>query len=204
MSVCYLRTMTQQPVPEILNSIIQQRRSVKPSQFKPAESIPDEVIGQALENATWAPNHGRTEPWHFIVYTGDGIKRLSEFQAEMYKKESGDKFTEAKYNNLKENYIKASHVIAICYKRDVNSRIPEIEEISAIACAVQNLALTIHAYGYGGYWTTGGVTYYQSAKPFFGLGEHDKLLGFYLCGVPSVLPAAIPRKPVEEKSTWIP
>lgn len=201
-SLSYLRPMSQQSA-EILNNIIRQRRSVKASQFKPGESIPDEVIEQALINATWAPNHGKTEPWYFIVYKGDGIKRLSEFQSELYKKESGDKFTEAKYQKLKEDYLKASHVIAICYKKDFNSRIPETEEICAIACAVQNFALSLHAYGYGGYWTTGGITYYESAKPFFGLNDTDKLLGFYLCGVPSIVPDAASRKSIEEKSEWI-
>lgn len=188
---------------EVLNNIIQQRRSVKTGLFKPGELIPDEVIRQALINATWAPNHGKTEPWHFIVYTEDAIKALCDFQSELYKAESGDKFTEAKYQQLKEGYLKASHVIAICMKRESFSKIPETEDVSAVACAVQNLALTLHAYGYGGYWTTGGVTYYSSAKSFFELGEHDKLMGFYLCGVPSALPATQVRKPLEQKVSWI-
>jgi nitroreductase len=195
--------MSRQPISEVVNHVIQERRSIKPNLFKPGERIPAGVIRQALVNATWAPNHGRTEPWHFIVYTRDGIRRLSEFQAELYKKESGEKFTEAKYNKLKEDYLKASHVITICYKRDPDTRIPVTEEMAAVACAVQNLALTLHAYGYGGYWTTGGITYYESAKPFFGLEVNDALMGFYLCGVPAYPPPAIPRKPIEEKTTWV-
>lgn len=187
---------------QILNDIIRQRRSVKPANFKSGESIPDEVIAAALENATWAPNHGKTEPWYFIVFTGDGIKRLSEFQSDLYKSESGEKFNEGKYKKLKEDYMQASHVIAICHKRDPASRIPEIEEHLAIACAVQNFALSLHANGYGGYWTTGGVTYYESAKTFFGLGMLDRLLGFYLCGIPAEMPPAPSRKPVMTKTSW--
>ncbi len=186
-----------------LNNIIRQRRSVKPNQFKAGEIIPDEIIQQALINATWAPTHGKTEPWYFIIYTGDGIKTLSDFQAEAYKQQSGEKFTEAKYLKLKENYLKASHVIAICMKRDPLLKIPEIEEVAAVAASVQNLSLTLHAYGYGGYWTTGGVTYYDSAKPFFGLGINDKLMGFYLAGVIAETPLAPIRKSIDLKSKWI-
>ena len=189
--------------PEMIDHIIQTRRSVKPAQFKAGEMIPEYIIKQALTNATWAPNHGRTEPWRFIVYTGDGIKKLSDFQAEMYKQHGGDKFTEAKYKNLKESYLKASHVIAICLKRDPASRFPEIEEIAAVAAAVQNLALTLHAYGYGGYWTTGGVTYYESAKPFFDLDSADKLMGFYIAGVVNEIPVNAIRTPFEEKTIWV-
>ena len=192
-----------QQLPQVLNDIIQQRRSVKPNQFKVGEKIPDDIIIQALINATWAPTHGRTEPWHFIVYTGEGIKKLSNFQAEQYKQQSGEKFTEAKYLKLKENYLKASHVIAICLKRDPATKIPEIEEIAAVAASVQNLALTLHAYGYGGYWTTGGVTYYDSAKPFFNLTENDKLMGFYLAAVVAEIPSTPLRKSVEFKSEWV-
>lgn len=186
-----------------LNNIIRQRRSVKPNQFKAGEIIPDEIIQQALINATWAPTHGKTEPWYFIIYTGDGIKTLSDFQAEAYKQQSGEKFTEAKYLKLKENYLKASHVIAICMKRDPLLKIPEIEEVAAVAASVQNLSLTLHAYGYGGYWTTGGVTYYDSAKPFFGLEINDKLMGFYLAGVIAETPLAPIRKSIDLKSKWI-
>jgi len=187
----------------ILNKIIQERRSVKTGLFKPGAIIPNEIIEQALTNATWAPNHGKTEPWYFIVYTGDGIRRLSEFQAELYKQESGEKFTESKYQKLKEDYQKASHVIAICMKREGFSKIPEVEDICAVACAVQNLSLTLHTYGYGGYWTTGGITYFQSAKSYFGLNEQDKLMGFYLCGVPVATPAASQRQSINDKSTWV-
>lgn len=194
--------MSQQSA-DTLNDIIQHRRSVKTGLFKPNESIPDEVIQHALINATWAPNHGKTEPWYFIVYTGEGIKKLCDFQSELYKAESGDKFNQAKYQKLREDYQRASHVIAICMKREGFSKIPESEDMCAVACAVQNLALSLHAYGYGGYWTTGGITYYNSAKSFFALGEQDKLMGFYLCGVPSSMPAAAQRKPLIDKVDWV-
>jgi nitroreductase len=194
--------MDQSSAADIVNKIIQERRSVKTNNFKEGATVPDEIIKQALTNATWAPNHGKTEPWYFIVYTGDGIKALSDFQASLYKKESGEKFTEAKYQKLKEGYLNASHVIAICLKR-VASRIPEIEEIAAVAAAVQNLALTLHAYGYGGYWTTGGVTYYESAKPFFNLNPEDTLMGFYLCGVPMEVPEIAVRTSIDVKSNWV-
>ena len=187
---------------ETLNAIIRERRSVKPAFFQAEISVPDEIITRALENATWAPNHGKTEPWFFIVFTGEGIQRLATFQSGLYKQESGDRFNEGKYKKLKEDYLKASHVVAICYKRNPASRIPEIEEVMAVACAVQNFSLTLQAYGYGGYWTTGGVTYYESAKPFFDLGDSERLLGFYLCGVPEQLPVAPERSPVSEKTRW--
>ena len=54
-------------------------------------------------------------------------------------------------------------------KRHADKNIPEFEEIAAVACAVQNMHLTAAAYNVGCYWTTGGVTNNEAAKPFFGL-----------------------------------
>ena len=85
----------------------------------------------------------------------------------------------------------------------MQSTIPEIEDIEAVSCAVQNIYLSVTAYGLGGYWTTGGVTYKERAKSFFGLGEEDKLLGFFYIGHIAVSSTGGTRKSIEEKTTWI-
>ena len=188
---------------EELNRIIRKRRSVFPDQFEPGKHIPDEIVEQILVNATWAPNHGHTEPWHFIVFTGEGLKKLANFQSELYKETSGEKFKEATYQKFKTNPLKASHIIALCMKRDPAKKHPEVEEIAAVACAVQYIYLCVTAYGLGGYWTTGGGTYNEKAKDFFGLGEDDRLLGFFYLGYVAIPSPDGKRKPVEEKTIWI-
>ena len=185
---------------EAFNRLAKERRSVFPKQFVPGAKVPDDVIKQALENARWAPNHGQTEPWHFVVFTGEALKKLGAFQGELYKTISADDFKEDKYVKLQQQPLLASHIIAIGMKR--HAKIPEIEEIEAVACSVQNIYLTINAYGYGGYWTTGGVTYMPQAKHFFGLGPDDKLLGFFYVGVVAVPSPAGKRAPLEEKIEW--
>src|SRR5688500_12630137 len=66
------------------NDLIRNRRSVFP-QFYTGETVDDKVIHQMIENARWAPTHKLTEPWRFIVFAGDGVKKLAEAQAEVYK-----------------------------------------------------------------------------------------------------------------------
>jgi nitroreductase len=188
---------------EEINRLIRNRRSVFPKQFAEGKKVPDEIVTEILENARWAPSHGRTEPWHFVVFTDEGRNKLAHFQSEKYKAEAGDNFKEATYQNLQNNPLKASHVIAICMKRDPNKKFPEIEEVAAGACAVENIYLSVTAYGYGGYWTTGGVTYKESAKEFFGLGAEDKLMGFFYLGEVAVPSPAGTRKPLEEKVVWV-
>ena len=187
---------------EEFNQLIRNRRSTFPKQFAEGKKIDDSIVEQVLENAKWAPSHGNIQPWKFVVFTEDGLKKLADFQSNLYKESSGDHFKETTFQTLQANPLKASHVIAICLKRDPNKKFPEIEEISAVATAVQNMYLTITAYGVGGYWTTGGVTYNPKAKSFFGLEEDDRLMGFFYVGEIAAHSPEKNRKPLEEVIEW--
>lgn len=189
--------------PELLNELIKNRRSVFPDQFVAGKKVDDAIIRQILINAGWAPNHGMEEPWHFTVFTGEGLQTLATFQSNLYKQEAGDGFQESKYTKLQQQPLKASHIISIGMKRSGKKGIPELEDIEAVACAVQNIYLSVTAYGLGGYWTSGGITYMEKAKPFLGLGEADKLLGFFYIGHVAVPSPAAKRQPLEEKSRWV-
>lgn len=189
---------------EQVNALIKNRRSIFPKQFVPGKVIPKQIIEQMLENANWAPTHHFTEPWRFVVFAGNGLKRLAEFQSEMYRETTpAEKFDTVKFEKLRSSPLLASHIIAICMKRDPSRKDPEIEEIASVACAVQNIYLTATAYGLGGYWGTGGVTYTEVAKDFFGLGPDDKLMGFFYLGYPAGDWPEGHRRPIAEKVEWV-
>jgi nitroreductase len=188
---------------EELNHLMRHRRSVFPAQFS-GERVPKEVVEQMLENANWAPTHGLTEPWRFFVIAGDALPTFANMQAEMYKALTpAESFKEGTYQKLQTNPLTASHIICVAMKRQPEERIPELEEIEAVACAVQNMYLTATAYGYGGYWASGGVTYREELKEHFGLGAKDRILGFFYLGVPSKPVPDGKRGPVSEKTVWI-
>ena len=188
---------------EFFNELARSRRSVFPDQLDPGKKVDDRIIKEILTNATWAPNHGQAEPWQFTVFTGDGLKKLAAFQSELYKQEAGDGFKEATYLKLQERPLLASHIIAIGMKRTTVKNIPEVEDIAAVACSVQNMYLSLTAYGLGGYWTTGGITNNEKAKPFFNLGDNDRLLGFFYVGHIAVPSPNAKRSPLEEKVQWV-
>lgn len=188
-----------------VNDLIRNRRSIYPAQYTD-EPVDDAIINEMLENANWAPTHKLTEPWRFVVFRGEGLKKLAFFQAELYKEVSQQKgtFNEATYDKLGKNPLMCSHVIAIGMKRDERGFLPEVEEVAAVSMAVQNMYLTATAYGVGCYWGTGGVTFYPEAKSFFGLGENDKFLGFLFVG--NVKEGFAPqgrRNPIEDKVSWV-
>jgi nitroreductase len=189
---------------ELVNKVIHNRRSVFQQQYS-GEPVSDVIVKQILYNANWAPTHKFTEPWRFVVFTGSGLKTLAHFQAELYKKitVADGSFKEDRYQGLLTKPMMSSHIIAIGVKRDEKKSVPEIEEVGAVFCAVQNMYLTATAYGIGAYLSTGGITYFDDAKEFFGLTKEDKLLGFFHLGMIKSTPPEGRRKPVEEKTKWV-
>ncbi|HPH84986.1 MAG TPA: nitroreductase [Ferruginibacter sp.] len=185
------------------NELVKNRRSVFPSQFDESKKVDDAIIWQILENATWAPNHGKTEPWFFTVFTGEGLQTLANLQSQYYLDHAGESFKEDKLKKLQQQPLRASHVIALGMKRSQKKNIPEIEDVEAVACAVQNIYLSVSSYGLGGYWTTGGITYLDGAQRLFGLDEADKLLGFFYIGHVAIPSPAANRIAIDEKSEWI-
>jgi len=93
-----------------IDQLIRKRRSVFPKDYT-GEKVSDEIINQMLENANWAPNHKLTEPWRFVVFTGDGLKQLAAFQSECYKSVTiaNDTFREDRYQSLQTKPMQSSH-----------------------------------------------------------------------------------------------
>jgi nitroreductase len=187
----------------MLEKIIRERRSVKPSLMN-GKQIPTTVIQHLLELADWAPTHGRTEPWRFIVFSGNGLAKFSQQHADLYKTyTSEESFTNAKYQNIIQNGEKASHVIAIYMKRQASQKIPLIEEIAATSAAIEHILLGAQEQGIAALWSTGGMTYHDSMKQLLGLGEHDLMMGLiYLGYSDEPAPPAKRNIPLSEKTVW--
>jgi nitroreductase len=187
-----------------VDELMRKRRSVFQNQYS-EDRVSDTIVRQMLENANWAPTHKLTEPWRFIVYTGEGLKTLAQLQADVYKKvTTGDQtYKEERYQNLLTKPMLSSHIIVVSMKRDEKKSVPEIEEIGAVFCAIENMYLTATANNIGCYLSTGGVTYFEEAKEVFGLGNDDKLIGFFHIGIPKKDLPDGKRKPMEDKVKWV-
>ena len=110
---------------------------------------------------------------------------------------------ELKKEKIRSRTEKSSVIIAICMEREEAERIPEIEEVQAVACSVQNMYLTCTAYGIGGYWSSPKFIYSDEMKRFLGLGQKDRCLGLFYMGYPEGKWPKSHRKPLEYVTEWI-
>ena len=162
---------------EIINQIIQERKSVYPIQYIDKE-IPQEIILQILENADRAPTHKLTEPWRFKVVSGNKKNQLAEFLSSKYKQiTASENYKEDKYNKIESNINRADKIILICFQKDPKNQLPEWEEIAATAMAVQNMYLTCTAYNIGCYWSSPNLIEY--INEFIPLENGEKCIGLF-------------------------
>lgn len=188
--------------PEFANQLIRTRRTIKPKAFS-NRSIDQSILHQILENANWAPTHGMTLPWRFSVFTGSARQRLADFLATTYQEvTSPETFKPNKYEGMKQNAMLAPAVIAIGMKRQHSQKISELDEIMAVACAVQNLHLSATAYGLGGFWSTNVAATSDAMATFLGLTQTDRALGLFYLGYPSTDWPSCDRDPIGEKVQW--
>lgn len=185
-----------------INELIRQRRTIYPEQFSDRK-VHKEQVENILTNAQWAPTHGNTQPWRFKVFMEDARTSLSDFLAKTYlEKTPSELQDDKKLAKLLTRPLKSSVVIAVCMERQKEEKILEIEEIEAVACAIQNMHLTATAYGLGGFWATPKLIYTQEMNEFLGLSEKDKCIGLFYIGYPSIEWPKSHRKPLEYTTEW--
>jgi len=189
---------------ENLKSIIENRRTIYPEQFS-GKKVSKESLELILESARWAPTHKSTQPWHFKVFTGKGLEKLAAFQSEKYKEITPvDKFVQGKFDKLKSRPLASSAMIAMCMKRDAKESVPEIEEVIAVAAALENMFLTGTSMGIGMSFLTGGLTDTKEMKHFLDLQKKDIHMGFFHLGyINSDWPKVKNRKSIDEYTEWV-
>lgn len=186
-----------------VTELIRERRTIFPEQFSDRK-VHKEQVELILNNAQWAPTHGNTQPWRFKVFMDEGREKLSDFLSKTYLEITPQESQKDKsLAKLITRPNQASVVIAVSMKRQEEEKILEIEEIEAVACAIQNMYLTTTAYGLGGFWSTPKVIYSQEMNDFLGLDEKDKCLGLFYIGYPAIEWPKSHRKPIEYTTEWI-
>jgi len=185
-----------------ITELIRSRRTIYPEQFSDRK-VHREQIELLLTNALWAPTHGNTQPWRFQVFQESALQRLSTFLGETYLKLTPKELqNDMKLAKMMARPLKSSVVIAVSMERQAEQKILEIEEVEAVACAIQNLQLTATAYGLGAFWSTPKLIYSQEMNAFLELQENDKCLGLIYVGYPAIEWPKAHRKPLEYLTKW--
>lgn len=187
------------------SALIRHRRSIKPVDMDAAKPVETGLLMELIENATWAPNHGLTEPWKFHIFSGESRQRLAENLSSLYQQTTpAAEFREDKFKKMGENPLLAPVIIACVMQRSGGGKIPQMEEIEAISCALQNLMLSSAAAGLGSFWSSPPVLGTAEFQSWLGIRPEDICVGLMYLGWPKAglnWPRSV-RQPVDSKITW--
>jgi nitroreductase len=182
---------------------ITRRRSIG----KMTPAVPTRAqVERILEAATHAPNHHCIQPWRFLVLAGQARIELGEVMAESLldrlgetEQEVGDALLMKERGKLARSPI----VIAVAAEYPRQSGVLEIENVEAVAAAVENMLLTAEELGLAAIWRTGEAAYDPRVKRWLGLAEEDHIVAFLYLGYPAfTLPERVPV-PFQDKTTWL-
>jgi nitroreductase len=187
----------------IISSIIQERRTVKPVQMN-GKSIPREQLEQILALAHWAPTHAHTEPWHFFVYHQASLQQFGADHAQLYNLVTlPEQHNPATFQKLLNMGVNASHLVVAVMKRGANPKIPFVEEYAAASAAVEHILLACQAAGIASFWSTGGLTHHNALKQYLQLQPEDAVVGLLYLGYTDTPPKAGKRvASIQQKITW--
>lgn len=173
------------------------RRS-RPAKLLKAPGPDRAAMTELLTAAARVPDHGKLEPWRFVVIEGAAKERLiAAIRARAPETgEDGDKGASA--------FEQAPVVVAVVSSPKASDKIPAIEQTLSggnVALSLLNAAL---ASGWGASWMTGWVAYDRPLlEGTLGLAPAESVIGFLYLGSCDTAPPDRPRPDVAALVTWL-
>lgn len=165
-----------------------------------SRDVPLELIDELCQLATWAPNHKKTWPWRFAVFTGDGRARLGETMAdEMDRVDFGDDVKRAK---TRTKYLRTPATLVVGCAPHGNEML-HAENRDAVAAGIQNMLLGATALGLASFWSTPALTQPTAVLDLCGFESDDRLVGVIYLGwaAQSCVAPDRPRLPITHVSS---
>lgn len=176
----FLLTRSSAPIPELR---------------EPAPS--DTEIETMIRIASRVPDHGRLEPWRFILYRGDARVAVGEKLAALAEQREGP-LTEGRRQQELARFSRAPVVIGVVSSPKEHPKIPQWEMFLSGGAAAMNLVIAANALGYATNWITNWYSDVEEGRRILGLAPHERVIGFLHIGT---FAGAAPERPRPDVST---
>lgn len=156
--------------------------------------IPREVIEELAGLAVQAPNHYRTNPWRFVVLTGQARARLGDLVAGILAGRPDAK--DAVVERQRAQFLRAPTVLIVASAGDPDP-IKDFENKHAVAAGIENVLVGATAMGLASAWKSGPAMtdpeVSAAVKGALGLAAEDEIVGVVYLGYPVAAPGSITR-----------
>lgn len=160
-----------------------------------------EEIEQLLTAATRVPDHGKLEPWRFIVLTRPATDRLARLVEERGQALGVEPEKIAKAAS---QYSMADLAIVVVQVPRPTEKVPHIEQTYSTGAVLLSLLNAALASGWGANLLTGWPVYDEIfRREGLGLAEGETVAGLVHIGTPTKESPERPRPDVSKLTTWV-
>ena len=141
----------------------------------------DATLHKILQLAVRVPDHGRLEPWRFILYRGAARDLAGKHIAERLNERDGPLPLDVYERELK-RLSRAPLVIGVVSSPKPHERIPEWEQFLSAGAVAANINFAARAYGFVSNWVTGWYADDREAMRRLGVSDQERFAGFVHVG----------------------
>jgi len=182
-------------------ALLATRRSGKPRDMV-APGPDDEQLRRILETAMRVPDHGKLNPWRFVIIPADRREAFSDLLVESFRSDKPDAGP-IELDPLRQFAAQAPVMVAVLSTPVEHPKIPAWEQQLSAGAVCMNLLTATHAEGFVGGWLTGWAAYNPRVLESLGGRSGDHIAGFLFLGSPSRPLEERPRPSYEAVvSTW--
>ncbi|WP_095588464.1 nitroreductase family protein [Actibacterium ureilyticum] len=167
-----------------------------------AGPVPDDAaLMPILTAAARTPDHGKLEPWRFIVLRQAALKRLAALSRA---RGAALQMAPEKVDKMARQFDDAELAVAVIAAPQPSEKVPEIEQIlsaGAVCLSMLNAAL---ASGWGANWLSGWASHDRDfVETGLGLSAQESVAGFIHIGTETSAPPDRPRPDLGAITTWV-
>ncbi len=173
---------------------------------RPAKTLTTPVPARAalmpiLTAAARSPDHGKLEPWRFIVLERAALDRL----ASLVETRGADLGKSAEdIDKARRAYADSGLVVAVIASPKPSDKIPAIEQSYSAGAVCLSLLNAAQASGWGANWLTGWPVHDAGFRANgLNLAQHESVAGMIHIGTETSPPPDRPRPDIETITTWV-
>lgn len=158
----------------------------------------DAQLTEMLTLAARVPDHGKLEPWRFVILRGPALERLAPL-VQAASAEAGNTAEKAQKHG---DAFRVPVVVAVVFTPTDSPKVPEWEQFLSAGAVCLGLVNAALAMGYGASWLTGVAGAPDFAAAHLGLAPGERIAGFIHIGTGRETPPSDrPRPDIAAKTT---
>jgi nitroreductase len=186
------------PNPALLDHLAQ-RRSPSAKLFRPPVPSREELM-EILALATRVPDHGKLEPWRFVILDRIAMERLADL-AEARARDLGA--DAEKIEKGRGQFDRGQLAVVVISSPKAAEKVPVSEQVLSAGALCMNLLHAATAAGWGGCWLSGWPSHDAEFRArAFGCTPSETVAGIIHIATPAALPPDRPRPDPARLVTW--